>query len=291
MARRPGRLGPSSPLPFRSRSPVRRCRPLHDGWRLLLGAEARARLATAETSVPATVPGCRPRRPARRRADPRPARRPQRGRAAVDRPARVDVRHDVRERGGRRRRARRGRVRRSRHVRHRDVERRRARPDREPAPHVPLRRRHGAAHRDEPPRGGVRPGREVVAAGAAPPFDGDLPERRSVSRTTTCARWPPTSAGTGARACVTAGIWRAVHLERWRSARLAAVRAHAGVRTAVPRPGRGRRRDGRRRAGACAPRRRSTGRCGSSLTVRDPDGGLVAGTAVDPGRPVRRRRR
>ncbi len=37
---------------------MRRSSPLHDGWRLLLGPEARRRLATTRDWVPATVPGC-----------------------------------------------------------------------------------------------------------------------------------------------------------------------------------------------------------------------------------------
>ena len=56
-AAHPADSNPSSPVTLRSRPPVRRTRSLHEGWRLLLGAEARARLGTAETSVPATVPG------------------------------------------------------------------------------------------------------------------------------------------------------------------------------------------------------------------------------------------
>ena len=42
-------------------------------------------------------------------------------------------------------------------------------------------------------------------------------------RTPSSARWPATSAGTGDRRLVTAGIWREIGLRRWRVARLAEV--------------------------------------------------------------------
>ena len=77
-------------------------------------------------------------------------------------------------------------------------------------------------------RDGERTARGGFAAAATWPSSGadaigDRPERRTASRTTTCARWPQLRLGLGT-ALVTAGIWRAVHLERWRRARLAAVR-------------------------------------------------------------------
>ena len=61
---------------------------------------------------------------------------------------------------------------------------------------------------------------------------------------------------------LTAGIWRAVHLERWHEARLDAIRAHATRANGGSPPGRARRGERRRRArgGAELP---STDRCGS----------------------------
>ncbi len=58
---------------------------------------------------------------------------------------------------------------------------------------------------------------------------------------------------------VTAGVWRPVSVERWRYARLAAVRPSAVLRTAAPSARGGCRRGGRCRAGACErTRRRAT---------------------------------
>ena len=73
---------------------------------------------------------------------------------------------------------------------------------------------------------------------------------------------------------VTAGIWRAVHIERWRVARLAAVRVHAGVRTAAARPG--------ERGDLVVDVELAHGPDGTDrglrleVAVRDPDGALVA---------------
>ena len=80
----------------------------------------------------------------------------------------------------------------------------------------------------------------------------------TTTRTTRSARWPATSAGTGARTWSTAGIWRPVTLQSWRTARLAAVRPVVDVDGA-----RGRRR---------RPRRRGAGRRRRAPSTVDGDG-------------------
>ena len=109
------------------------------------------------------------RRPARRRADPRPVRRRQRGPAALDRQHRLVVprppsasspgreqRHDLV-------------ARRSRHRRHRAAERHRDRPHRQPAPQLPVRRhRPCCVDGRQRPRGRASRARSPAPTGCPP---------------------------------------------------------------------------------------------------------------------------
>ncbi len=199
----------------------------------------------------------------------------------MDRPARVEVRHDVRERGGRRRRARRGRVCRSRHLRHRDLERRGARPDREPAPHVPVRRRGRGAHWHEPPRGGVRPAGGGGATAASRSRRPAQCIRSAVQHGAQDGRQLRMGLGPAPadRRHLAGGASRAVAAGAPRRGSCARHGAHGGAA-----PGRARRRDRRRRAGGGASCRRpvAAGRPAGARPgpqPRRPRGG-------HPGRPV-----
>ena len=164
--------------------------------------------------LPATVPGTVHTDLLAAGADPGPVPRPQRGRARPGSAAPTGGTRPRSTRPAAAARARRPGARRAGHRRHHRAQRgrRSARP--RTCTGVPLRRRR------PPARNG---GNELVVTFASPvrlragrarparrPPAGRVPRTRSTSS----ARWPATSAGTGARP-VTAGIWRPVALEAW----------------------------------------------------------------------------
>ena len=187
-----------------ARADLRACRPRSRPT----GAGERARL--------------RAHRPAGRRPDPRPLPRPQRGTAGLDRPYRLGVRDAVRPgRSGERRRPGRPGLRRPGHGRHGRPQRRRI-------------GRTANMHRGYrfDVRQLLRAGRQPAAVrfDSAVPVraaDGGAARRRAPtstrSRSTSSARWPATSAGTGDR------TWSPpasgpIGLRSWRTGRLAQVR-------------------------------------------------------------------
>ena len=228
---------------------MRRSSPLHDGWRLLLGAEARGRLGTSDVSLPATVPGCVhvDLLAAGLIPDPLVDRHEDEVQwigtlgwtytvtfdddPSSDAAERVDLVFDgldtfatVTLNG-----VVLGRTENQHRTYRFDVT-------------------TAAAGGSEHARGDVRPGRSG-GRGATPSMTASRPNPYGqpynyVRKMAANFGWD-----WGPR-LVTAGIWRAVHIERWRVARLAAVRVHAGVRTGRVAARRGRRPGGRRRAGA-----------------------------------------
>ena len=152
--------------------------PLHDGW-TLRPVDGPIPVDLVGAPIPAVVPGCVHTDLLRGRAHRRPVRRRQRGRPAVDRRhgwryrTRVQLaapdgaaRHDLVAEG-------------LDTVATVDAQRRGARPDREPAPRLPVRRARGCC---------VAGGNELAVEFAAPGAGGTSAVRRSTAR---AARQPP----------------------------------------------------------------------------------------------------